>query len=207
MHQTKSLVQYNNGRTMTTYLLHGGATSKENEDNLVFFGQFTKLVEKPEVKILLCYWARKKDEWQQKAEKDTHRITQQTSKKIIFHTLENPTDLFSKIKDYDVLYVAGGEPELLEPYYREIISLKQHLQGKVYAGSSMGAFLASEQYVVSRDSRSSDEVHRGIGLLPIQVLCHWDVETHQIKKLKMLRRRSNKPIITLNEYEFVRIYQ
>lgn len=94
----------------------------------------------------------------------------------MFHVLEDVADLLSNIDDYDVLYVAGGEAELLEPYYKSLSFLKEKLAGKVYVGSSMGAFLASKNYVLSFDCQDSDTKHQGLGLLPIQTLCHWNIE-------------------------------
>lgn len=189
---------------MTTYLLHGGGTSKELSGNDRFFAQFTELVDKNEVKILLCYWSRKRDEWQKLTDRDTIKIKNNAKKQISFHVVEDVADLFSKIDDYDVLYVAGGDAELLEPHYENLGELKKKLNGKVYAGSSMGAFLASESYVLSFDSQDSDTKHEGVGLLPIQTLCHWDIEEQKEMKLNLLE--SDKPVIVLNEGEFVTIY-
>lgn len=103
-----------------------------------------------------------------------------------------------------MLYVVGGDAELIEPCYKDLSELKTKLDGKIYAGSSMGAFLASEGYVLSFDSQDSDTKHHGVGLLPIQTLCHWDIEGEKEMKLKLLD--SVKPIIVLNEGEFVTIY-
>ena len=43
---------------MTTYILHGGRTSKRNAQNEAFFAQFTELVAKETVTILLCYFSK-----------------------------------------------------------------------------------------------------------------------------------------------------
>ncbi len=56
---------------MTTFLLHGGATSTENPINNDFFRQFTELVDKPEVKVLLCLWSREREEWDAIAGRDS----------------------------------------------------------------------------------------------------------------------------------------
>lgn len=189
---------------MTTFLLHGGATSKDLPGNDLFFSQFTALVNKDDVKILLCYWSRKKDDWEKLTERDTFKIQKNTEKQVSFHVVEDIADLFSRIGDYDVLYVAGGDAERIEPYYQGLSQLGSKLSGKVYAGSSMGAFLASESYVLSFDSQDSDTQHKGVGLLPIQTLCHWDVEEKKEMKLSLLD--DNMPIIVLNEGEFVTIY-
>lgn len=190
---------------MTTYLLHGGATSKDLEGNNKFFGQFTELVSKNAVKVLLCYWSRNKNEWQKLTDRDTTKIKASSEKEVSFHVVENVEELFSLIDDYNVLYVAGGDAELLEPYYEKLSGLKAKLNGKVYAGSSMGAFMASDAYVLSFDGQDSGTQHKGLGLLPIQTLCHWDVEQNKEEKLNLLDKK--KPIIVLNEGEFVRIYE
>jgi peptidase E len=187
-----------------TYLLHGGATSKNLPGNNRFFAQFTELVVKEAVSILLCYWARKRSEWKSLSDRDTTTIRKNTNKQVTLHVVEDVKDLFSMIDQSDVLYVAGGEAELLEPYYRDLSSLKKKLNGKVYAGSSMGAFLAAQSYVLSFDSQDGNSKHKGLGLLPIQVLCHWNVE--EKKKFKLGLLDDTQPIIVLNEGEFVTIY-
>ena len=191
---------------MTTYLLHGGKTSINDLNNDRFFSEFANLVDKPEVKILLCYWARTKDQLKTKSEQDIFRIKKNTDKKLNFHLVENPQELLEKIPEYDVFYVAGGEAYLLEPYYPKLGFLKSKLKNKVYAGSSMGTFLASSNYVLSLDHQDNNTVHDGLGLLPISVLCHWNIETKKNQKLKLLQQ-NNKPILVLNETEYVKIYK
>lgn len=174
---------------MTTFLLHGGKTSKQNFQNEHFFQLFTELANKDKVVVLLCYFAREKEKWESLIERDTNYIKKATTKHVEILIAHSPRDLLQKIDAVDVLYVAGGEAELIEPLYKELTGLSQKLDGKVYAGSSMGAFLASKQYVLSSDSQNSKEVHKGLDLLPIQVLCHWDVETEKERKLNLLKKK------------------
>jgi peptidase E len=102
-----------------------------------------------------------------------------------------------------VLYVAGGQAELIEPLYSQLTGLKDLLKGKVYIGCSMGAFMVSSQYVLTFDNQLSSEVHRGLGLLPIGTLCHWDIETKRQLKIDLLKRAApDSPILTLNECKF-----
>ncbi len=192
---------------MTTYILHGGKTSKANSQNEKFFGKFTELVDKKEITILLCYFARAKEKWEALIERDTNSIKNNTIKKVDILIAENPDDLFHKIDKADVLYVAGGEAELIEPFYKDLIGLEKKLKDKVCAGSSMGAFFISEQYVLSLDSQDTNTVRKGLGLLPIQLLCHWDIETEKERKLGLLTSNSNLPVLVLNEFEFVVIYK
>src|SRR3989344_2107900 len=157
---------------MTIFILHGGRTSKVNPQNEKFFEQFTKLVSKDEVTVLLCYFSRKKEEWNALIERDTNYIKKNTNKKVSILIADNPKDLLNKMDSSDVLYVAGGEAELIEPIYKELSGVGEKLKNKIYAGSSMGAFFPSEQYVLSFDSQDTKTIHKGIGLLPFQVLCH-----------------------------------
>lgn len=192
---------------MTTYLLHGGRTSIFNLQNEKFFGKFTELVDKEEVTILLCYLARAREKWEALIEKDSNSIKNNTKKKVNILIADNPSDLLQKMDNADVLYVAGGDAELIEPFYKDLISLKEKIKGKVYAGSSMGAFFASERYVLSLDDQDTSTIHNGIGMLSIQILCHWDIETEKERKLKSLTDSSELPTLVLNEFESVVIYK
>ncbi len=192
---------------MTTYVLHGGKTSIQNSQNDNFFEQFTKLVDKNEVTVLLCYFSRKKSQWQPLTDRDEGKIKKNTKKKVNLLVAEDSQDLLQKMDQADVLYVAGGEAEFIEPTYKKLTNLKSKLEGKVYAGSSMGSFTAAKSYVLSHDSQDSKTVHKGLGLLPIQALCHWDKEDKKEMKIRLLTEYSNEPILVLNEFEFVVFYQ
>jgi peptidase E len=191
---------------MTTYILHGGATSTENEQNDYFFKQFTVHVDKSEVRILLCYFARSEEEWDRLTKRDVPKIEKNTDKKVTYKIAKDPKDLLTKLKNCDVLYVAGGTPNLIEPYYKDLEGLSEALGGKVYIGSSMGAFLCSTSYVISGDS-SEYPITSGLGLLPVQVLCHWDVEAEKDLKRRLLLEHSSLPILTLNECQTVEMYR
>lgn len=188
---------------MTTYLLHGGMTSQANPNNDQFFRQFSEAVDKPTVTMLLCYFARARNEWQTLSQRDTAMINKNTQKTIRIEIAENPPDLLRKIHGSDVLYVAGGEAERIEPVYRALFQLPSLLRNKVYAGSSMGAFMASQRYVLSLDNQDTTTVHSGLGLLPLQILCHWDAENHKQEKLTLLRSNSQLPILLIDECRFV----
>lgn len=192
---------------MTTFLLHGGKTSTPDLGNDKFFSQFTQLVEKDTVTVLLCYFSRERSTWEDLIERDTNSIKKNTKKVVDILIAENPMDLFMKLERADVLYVAGGDAEPIEALYEQLRDLKTRLSGKIYAGSSMGAFLASESYVLSMSDQAENEVHKGLGLLPIQTLCHWNVEKNKDKKKKLLKEYSESPIIVLNEFETVTVYR
>lgn len=185
---------------VTTYVLHGGKASKSSE---LYFKKFTSLVNKDEVKILMCYWSRKKSDWDSLLTRDHKRITKVTSKKVISTVTPDPEDLLLQIDNHDVLFVAGGKAHLIEPLVPSLKGLREKLEGKVYIGSSMGAFIAAKNYVLSFDSQDDNKVHHGLNLLPISILCHWDIENRKVEKINSLKQEDqNTPIITLDEGAF-----
>lgn len=192
---------------MTTYVLHGGQTSVDCLQTDSFFHQFTELVPKTKLRYLMCYWAKPKNEWQIAFEQNKTRILKQTHKLVSFDIVENPVDLLKKLSQADGLYVAGGDAKPIERFYCELDGIKKLLEGKVYLGSSMGAFMAAKSYVLSEDDQDEETVHQGLGLLPVNVLCHWNVENKKKMKLDLLRTHDPQtPIVCLNEFELVTMY-
>ncbi len=188
---------------MTTYILHGGKTSTQNALNDEFFKKFTSFVDTDSVTVLLCYFSREKEKWAELSHRDTNSINKMTSKKVKVLVADNPKDLLVKMDKSDVLYIAGGDAEPIEVLYPELSDLQHKIDGKIIAGSSMGMFFIAEHYVLSFDSQDSRTVHKGLGLLSIQALCHWDKEEEKEFKLQLLSNNSDKPIVILNEFESV----
>jgi peptidase E len=107
----------------------------------------------------MVYWARDRETWDDVFNRDKPRILSQTSKTIHFEIPETPELLLQKMSTIDVVYVAGGEAPNIEPLYPRQGELKEALKGKVYLGSSMGAFMASANYVLSSDETDANSVH------------------------------------------------
>lgn len=184
----------------TTYILHGGETTRVNPENEMFFKQFTRFVESDEVRIVMCYFSKERETWNERLEMDRARIANQATKSITLSLASDPEDLLDKLKSHDVLYVAGGDAELIEPFLPRLKTLGDVLAGKVYLGCSMGAFIVSDQYVLSFDKQDTNTAHRGLGLLPISTLCHWDIEKDKELKIGLLKAAApNTPILTLDE--------
>lgn len=188
---------------MTTYILHGGETSKNNSENELLFKYFTNFVEKDEVNILMCYFAKDKKIWENRLESDRIKIEAQTNKKVSLYLAEEPSQLLKKMELCDVLFVAGGDAIPIESCLPQLQPLKDKLINKVYIGSSMGAFIASSQYVLSFPGQETLKVHSGLGLLPISTLCHWDIEKLKDEKIRLLKQAvPHSPILTLDECKF-----
>jgi peptidase E len=189
---------------MTTYILHGGMTSRKTADNDCFFRQFTSLVDKQTVEILFCYFARKREEWEALFERDQTAVRNNCDRDAELIMVEKVNDIYKKIIYADVIYFAGGEQEYLAPFIPDLRSLKESLDGKIYIGSSMGAFLASQNYVLSYDRQDTAHVYQGLGLVPFNTLCHWNVETMKQEKINFLKEVDpEKPVILLDEEKYI----
>jgi len=88
---------------MTTYILHGGRTKKDSIDNKLFFKQFTSLVPKDNVKILLCYWAREKETWNELFENDKLKILKQSTKNTEISMASTLESLARQLKEADCI--------------------------------------------------------------------------------------------------------
>jgi peptidase E len=131
-----------------------------------------------------------------------------TTKKIVYTIAQDPADLLTQLATNDVLYVAGGAAEPIEATLPQLKDLKEKLKGKIYLGSSMGAFIVCQQYVLSFDKQDDTHVHHGLGILPVSTLCHWNVENKKDQKIDYLKNEApNIPIITLEEGKFVTFIQ
>lgn len=193
----------------TTYILHGGENSRQVSSNEQFWKQLTNLVEGDAANVLICPWARKMSEWQRIYDRDSEQIKLHSNKKhLTINLMKSSEDLTKKNNFYQVVFMVGGEQEFLEPYVSKLNQIKDHFEGKVIAGSSMGAFMIGAHYILSADGQSKDTiVRKGLGLLPTNVLCHWNIEPIKNEKLTALRKASDFPILTLNECEFVTFYK
>ena len=188
---------------MTTYILHGGRTKLDSASNNLFFKQFTDTVPKNQVKILLCYWAREKETWNELFENDKAKILKESTKKVDINIIDVSENLPTQLKEADVLYFSGVEEEFLRPYMSRLQFLRKVLDNKVYIGSSMGALLASKYYVLSLSNQNEDTVYDGLGLVPYNILCHWNIEANKDKKISMLKEKDPQtPLLLIEEEKF-----
>lgn len=193
---------------MTTYILHGGVSSDDSIDNEKYFMRCSEAVSKDEVKILMCNWARPKERWEEIYKRDGGRLKNFSKKKVEVDLLTSKLEFEDKFSEYDLLYINAGWGKFVIPFYDDLKQITESFEGKVIVGTSVGAFLISSHFVASLDDEGQDmkKVHKGFGLLPINVLCHWDIETMKEQKLEALKKESDLPILTLEEHQSVVIY-
>lgn len=191
---------------MTTYILHGGNTSKASPDNDDFFRQFTHSVAQKQVNILICYWASTKDTWKEKYQEDKTSIGLYSKIHFNIQIATDPDDFKQKISTNHVVYFRGGRLHP-QPYFSKLSSLKEMLDGKVYIGSSMGAYFVATNYMASSRNSTILDVKRGLGLLPLSIVCHWDIKNmERQKRVTMLQKHSpDLPILTIDEQKYVKL--
>lgn len=192
--------------SMTSYILHGGATSKASPHNDDFFKQFTAGIEKDPVSILLCYWSRPKDQWEKLKQRDCDHVLKHGNKDATLDITESATDFPKKAQVADVIYFTGGTYETLYQEAKKIKDTQKLFQNKLVIGSSAGAFLLCSFSLNSFDTQPTDYNH-GLKLLPISLLCHWDIEDKKQQKINTLKKVSpTLPILTLDETKYIRIF-
>lgn len=94
---------------------------------------------------------------------------------------EKTYTLIDQIKSADVIYLRGGETEMLKEMLSKIKNLSELWQGKIVAASSAGVYVLSKYYYTN----SKDDIYEGFGILPIKTFCHYAEEkSDKLEKLK-----------------------
>ena len=166
---------------MTKYILHGGNTSTQSEDNNKFFSEIIKDLSSP-VNLLIVYFSREEEEWPKLLKQDKEVINSiANGKQIDFVLADKDTQKFAQqVKDADAVYMRGGETSMLIKALAKVDNLKELFENKVVAGSSAGAYVLSKYYMSSRG-----EMGEGLGILPIKTFAHYEESRKdELNKLK-----------------------
>lgn len=191
---------------MTTYILHGGDASAPSALNQEFFTQFTESVDKDSVNILLIFWAQEEHRWQESFDLYSSKIRENTTKNCKIKLINSEAKLYQEMPQADTIYFHGGTIHLVDQITQPD-KFKEGLNGKTYIGCSMGAYLVSSQYMVSNRVTDKLEVKKGLGLLPLSIVCHWDIKNMKRRqRVKLLREHNSRlPILTVDEQKYVKL--
>ncbi len=190
---------------MTTYILHGGYDKYENSENDRYWRLFTQLPHKKHVRILGIYWAREPKDWAERVAQATKRIKREASSKTFeFIVAKHSQDFEKSVATSDVIYFAGGEYPRLKAEVDRVGDIQKQFDNKVIVGTSAGAILLTSSAVDPED----DQLYIGLGSIPVNFVCHWNVVKDREEKLRRLRAAApGLPILTLNESQWVVFYQ
>lgn len=185
---------------MTKYILHGGETKVENENNKKFFFECTNLP-KTSVKILCIFFARVVGPPEEGFELAKKKFTEAAApgKELTFVLADENVDVLRKqILDADVVYIHGGDTDVLKEKLRPLTDFAKLIAGKTVAGSSAGAYILSRYYY----SNSKRVICEGFGVLPIKVFAHWSEEKQEQRGL-LEEFGEELPVYLVRETEFV----
>lgn len=158
---------------MSKYILHGGETGVQNEHNKAFYQEWVQGFADDFVPtILLVYYSRPKETWQELMLSDQERFARYTdNREVNFILADADISTFkSQLQKADVVYVRGGSSEkAVESFTPLAAELPSLLEGKVYAGSSAGVMF------LAHNARShTSDWKKGLGILPFNTVVHWD---------------------------------
>jgi len=154
---------------MTKFILHGGFTRKDNEQNRAFNKEVMQDVPDGGT-VLLIYFASRSEDPAADFEYQAERFKEQSTGKDLEFVLATKEGLVDEVKRADAVYLHGGSTNKLLAVLRTYPDLRPFIEGKTIAGSSAGA------YAIARfgASHSANELREGMGWAPLRVVCHYE---------------------------------
>ena len=181
---------------MTKYILHGGYTRENNPDNDGFFREMTSGFGK-NVKILLNYFARPESELESILAEDKHKFIKNSENGNLEFEVAVPEKLSEQLERTDLMYMRGGQTDLLINKLSLTDNLKKQFANKTIAGSSAGAYALSKYYSGNDTKKVSD----GLGILNLKIYCHYEkYDKDVISQLQSYKE--NLPLLALPNYKW-----
>lgn len=185
---------------MTTFILHGGFTRIDNDSNAAYYHEITKDLATGAV-VLVVLFAREEKEYGDALELETKKILSGAGDKQLNIQMASEYTLIEQIEGADAIIIRGGDTLKLTKALKQHPSFADSIKGKVVAGSSAGAYVLSTYYY----SRDSGEIHKGLGILPLRVICHFESDESDVTK-KAIEDMDNYPkdleLIVLKDCEW-----
>jgi len=153
---------------MTKYVLNSGALKKYPEKGQAFLAEIVKGLG-PNPKMLICLFAQAREDWEDKIGGYKDLMGNAPQGVSVSFELAFPDKFEEQIKRSDIVYIHGGDDDLLE-YRFSKFDLPKIWEGKVVATSSAGSNLVVKQYWTC-DWRVCRE---GRGVVPIKFIPHFD---------------------------------
>lgn len=187
---------------MIKYILVGGYIQKTADRGRAFCEELVKSVDvyRP-VKILDCMFARPINSWDEKLTEDNQMLSEFITNFVLI--LADVNKFEEQVKDADVIFLRGGETDILIDLLKKTGDWTKNLEGKTVAGTSAGA-MAIAKY---SHALEQDKLMEGLGLLPVKVIAHWKSDVYEVdweRALKEIKEyKEDLPVYALTEGEFV----
>lgn len=156
---------------MTKYILNSGGIQNSEDRGKAFF---RKIVEgfggKP--KILCCFFAKPREDWEEKYAEYTAGFTAQMPDGVEPNfELAFPDTFENQIKSCDAIYIPGGDDHLMQ-YWLKQYDLPKLWEGKVVSTNSASSNALAKHFWTCDWRQCMD----GMGILPIKFLPHYQSE-------------------------------
>jgi peptidase E len=184
----------------TKVIINGGWPASADKSDPEFFTEILKDT-KNNLNILLILFAEKAvSAWEEKSKYIINEFNSVKINKVLNFVIAEESKLKSQVESADIVYIRGGNTPVLLDVINKIPSFISWLRGKIVAGESAGTYLLSTCFF----SKTIGETRRGIGLLPIKSICHFEgINEEQLDKCpqsleKVLLRELEHKVYFLN---------
>lgn len=156
---------------MTKYVLNSGGASKYPQKDKLFVEEILAGFS-GKLKILYCFFAQPRDVWESKFEsykKNFERLNEERKDLELAFVLALPEIFVKQVGESDVIFILGGENELLKNILSKF-DLPKIWENKIVATSSAGSDVVSDSFWTCDWRQCMD----GLGLLPIKFIPHYN---------------------------------
>jgi peptidase E len=178
---------------MTKFILNGGFNRESLDKNNDEFYREILNSAKDNSRVLLVFFAKETDRLDEASKRVIGEFSKNAAGKNLTFEIATEQDFINQIENADVIYFAGGKTLLLLEVLKKFPNLKDFLKGKIIAGESAGANAWSHYCY----SPNADKVVRGLGILPIKVIPHYQ----EIYKGKLDNVDADLKLVLLEEYQ------
>lgn len=153
---------------MTKYILNSGGLRNHPEKAKIFFAEVVKGLS-PKPKILVCFFAVMRQDWEQKFAEYSKNYLQISPKGVVPDLeLALPESFAEQVKRSDAILIQGGDDHLLQ-YWLKKFDLPNIWKDKTVAGSSAGSDALCASFWTCDWRKCMD----GLGILSIKFMPHY----------------------------------
>ncbi len=169
----------------------------------VLFRYFSK-----KLNLAFCIFAQAETDWQETEQRNIEMFNLYKGKRDISFQTMTPENFAEVSKWADVIYMPGGDPDILKQKLAACGDIARLWDGKVIAGSSAGADVLCKYYLFLQNKTLSE----GLGWVNASCIPHWrdKFEDYTDKhwdeeETKLHKMYPEIPILCIPEGEFVEI--
>jgi len=175
---------------MTKYILAGGADLRFDDFGLQLAEEVYRTVQRP-AKILSCFFSTPSDYWGLNVETWQPWFRKYFGEDIMWmHAL--PDTFPDQIRAADVVYLHGGDNDLMLAMLGRYPQLPVLWKDKVVIGSSAGVNYLSRYFW----RRRQQKITEGSGILPLSVMTHYESDDPEVPHTNWAKVEENLVALT-----------